>query len=74
MTDWRLAQGDIVNNLYPGNNDWRKSCVEVDNHHLMKRRILDSHDSADPRWCEIDIKNPMRYGCARELCPRSDVD
>ena len=74
MTDWRLAQGDIVNNLYPGYNDWRKSCVEVDNSHLMKRRILDFHDPADPRWCEIDLTKPIKYGCARELCPPSDVD
>ena len=74
MPDWRLAEGDIVNNPYPGNNDWRKSCVEIDNYHLLRRRILDFHDPADPRWCEIPIKDPIKYGCAREPCPKSDVD
>jgi hypothetical protein len=74
MKDWRLAQGTIVNNLYPGNNDWRHACVEVDNWHLEKRLILDFHDANDPRWCEIAIKEPIKYGCAREPCPKSDLD
>jgi hypothetical protein len=74
MKDWRLAQGTVVNNLYPGNNDWRKACVEVDNPHQERRLILDFHDANDPRWCEIPIKDPIKYGCAREPCPKSDVD
>jgi hypothetical protein len=67
-------KGDIVNNLYPGNNDWRKSCVEVDNAFQSKRLILDFHDPKAPRWCEIPIKDPIKYGCAREPCPKSDID